>query len=623
MLRSVEVKTTPNRTATVATGSSSGRLTWKSRRQNEAPSMTAASRISTGMAVSPASTITVAKGNIRQTCTMIIAMMASVGSPSQYSQPLYNPPALRVQLTTLKVESKIQVQAIAASETGTAHGRRRSIRTARFPKKAASRTLAAVVARTITSTCETTVKTIVFRRVSRNWASAMIVAKLCSPTQGKDSVPDLAALKLSRMARTKGTPTSTMTYRKAGARRTRPSACSRSARGARRKGVAAGWMNGCASLRSAILPRQPRAAVEIPHRPPRDGKLVDLLFRDRRRDGHGQGGDHRLVRSQLLLQLPVDQTVCPQVLDLSHAEVVGEDTFLGGEGRARQKVLRPESEDRRLIVFDQVHRWRAEKGGDEGVRGVLIHVLRISNLPHLALVHHDDAVAQAHRLHLIVRHVDGCRAELPLELLEFVAGDGPQLRIQVGEGLVEEKDLRVPHHRPGQGDALPLATGELARKPVEQPLDAEHARAAVHPLFQGRRGHPHRLQREGDVAVGGLVRIEGVALEDHGDAAGTWRDVLVHALSRDVDLTGGGHLQTGDHAHQGGLAAAGRTEEDEKLALLDLQIDAVNRPHVAEVFVQIACFHVHHRCPRGLTCRGAPRVSRAHPVSPFPLPVAY
>src|SRR3990170_1104409 len=357
MLRSVEVKTTPNRTATVATGSSSGRLTWKSRRQNEAPSMTAASRISTGMEVSPASTITVAKGNIRQTCTMIIAMMASVGSPSQYSQPLYNPPALRVQLTTLKVESKIHVQAIAASETGTAHGSRRSIRTARFPKKAASRTLAAAVARTITSTCDTTVKTMVFRRVSRNWASAMIVVKLRSPTQGKDSVRDLAGLKLRRMARTKGTPTSTMTYRKAGARRTRPSASSRSASVRRRKAVAAGRINGGASLRSAILPTEPRAAVKVPHRPPQHGKLVDLPFRDRRRDRHRQGGDHGLVRPHLFLQLPVGQPVRAEVLHLPHAQVVGDDLLVCGEYRLRQEVLRSETEERLVVVFHEVH-WR-------------------------------------------------------------------------------------------------------------------------------------------------------------------------------------------------------------------------------------------------------------------------
>src|SRR3989304_4907292 len=119
---------------------------------------------------------------------------------------------------TLKVESKIHAQAIVASETGTAHGSRRSILTARFPKKVASRTLAAAVARIITST--------------------------------------------------------------AGARRRRPRTPSRSARVARRKTTARGGATACAPLGSAILTPEPGAAVEIPHGPPRHRKLGDLPFRD-------------------------------------------------------------------------------------------------------------------------------------------------------------------------------------------------------------------------------------------------------------------------------------------------------------------------------------------------------
>src|SRR5438034_8074411 len=83
-----------------------------------------ASTISCGIDDSPASTITVANGKMRHACTMMIARSASAGSPSQYSQPCNRPAALSVQLITLKVESKIHVQAIAASDTGTAQDRK-------------------------------------------------------------------------------------------------------------------------------------------------------------------------------------------------------------------------------------------------------------------------------------------------------------------------------------------------------------------------------------------------------------------------------------------------------------------------------------------------------------------
>jgi hypothetical protein len=73
----------PNSTATTSTGESSGSSTSRSRRQKPAPSTTEASSISCGSVVIPASTISVANGNMRHAWTSTIATRASVGSPSQ------------------------------------------------------------------------------------------------------------------------------------------------------------------------------------------------------------------------------------------------------------------------------------------------------------------------------------------------------------------------------------------------------------------------------------------------------------------------------------------------------------------------------------------------------------
>ena len=43
------------------------------------------------------------------------------------------------------------------------------------------------------------------------------------------------------------------------------------------------------------------------------------------------------------------------------------------------------------------------------------------------------------------------------------------------------------------------------------------------------------------------------------------------------DLAGAGRLQAGEAAQGGGLAAPAGTEEDEELALLDLQVQVVDR----------------------------------------------
>ena len=79
---SVKVKMTPNRTATLMMGSIIGMVIWKSVRKKPAPSTAAASSMSRGMEVSPASMITVANGSIRQVWTMMTEIIASAGSPS-------------------------------------------------------------------------------------------------------------------------------------------------------------------------------------------------------------------------------------------------------------------------------------------------------------------------------------------------------------------------------------------------------------------------------------------------------------------------------------------------------------------------------------------------------------
>src|SRR4029453_1793607 len=61
----------------------------------------------------------------------------------------------------------------------------------------------------------------------------------------------------------------------------------------------------------------------------------------------------------------------------------------------------------------------------------------------------------------------------------------------------------------------------------------------------------------------------------HGDLAGPWRRV-VDALPVDADLPLARLLQPGDGAQQGGLAAPRGAEEDEVLALLGGQVDAVH-----------------------------------------------
>src|ERR1051326_2548586 len=101
--RSVNVKMVPNSTATPRIGVIIGRLIWNVVRQNPAPSMAAASGISFGIALLPASRITVENGINRQQCTRITEVIASPSCPSHIGGEylLTNPSQTSAQVITL------------------------------------------------------------------------------------------------------------------------------------------------------------------------------------------------------------------------------------------------------------------------------------------------------------------------------------------------------------------------------------------------------------------------------------------------------------------------------------------------------------------------------------------
>ena len=73
-------------------------------------------------------------------------------------------------------------------------------------------------------------------------------------------------------------------------------------------------------------------------------------------------------------------------------------------------------------------------------------------------------------------------------------------------------------------------------------------------------------KREGDVLEHRHMRIERVGLEHHGDAALDRRQV-VDARAVDDDVAAGDVVEAGDHPQQGRLAATGRADEDDELAV--------------------------------------------------------
>ncbi len=160
---------------------------------------------------------------------------------------------------------------------------------------------------------------------------------------------------------------------------------------------------------------------------------------------------------------------------------------------------------------------RAQKSGDEGGRGAQIDLLGRAELFDPALVHHRDLVRHRERFFLIVGDEQEGDARFALHRFQFGAHLLAQFGIERGEGLVEQKDLRLEHQRPRQRHPLPLAAGELRRHAISfvRKLTSSSARTA---RFSRSRYAP-LAQPEFHIAQGGQVGKQRVTLKDRADVA--------------------------------------------------------------------------------------------------------
>src|ERR1700733_9870520 len=104
-------------------------------------------------------------------------------------------------------------------------------------------------------------------------------------------------------------------------------------------------------------------------------------------------------------------------------------------------------------------------------------------------------------------YIDHGRCDFLMEALDLAAHVVPELRVEIGQRLVEQKDPRIAHHRAPDRDTLTLAAGELARIALKERAHSEHTGDARHALLDLLLGHSTRPQTERNVAEHGHVRI--------------------------------------------------------------------------------------------------------------------
>ena len=234
-------------------------------------------------------------------------------------------------------------------------------------------------------------------------------------------------------------------------------------------------------------------------------------------------------------------------------------------------------------AVDKIHLRRADEAGYEFVGRIVVKLHRRADLLDPAGVQHHDLVGERHRLDLIMRDIDHRRLQPPVKLGDFQPRIDAQRRVEIGQRFVEQEQFRFAHDRPADGDALALAARKLGGTALQIGFERQHGRGDADALVDLRRRRACLLQPKPHIVAHGEMRIERVGLEHHGDAAlGRRRVDDVDAI--DQHLAGGRILQPGDDAQQGGLAAAGRPDENDELAVVHVEVDALQHIDLAEGF---------------------------------------
>ena len=212
---------------------------------------------------------------------------------------------------------------------------------------------------------------------------------------------------------------------------------------------------------------------------------------------------------------------------------------------------------------------------DELGRGLRGDRQRVGDLLDAGVVHDDDPVRHRERLFLVVRHVDEHQPELALQVPELHAHAQLQQPVEVAERLVEQQRLRLRHEDAGEGDALLLPAREGARLAVGERHEPDHLERLHRRLPPLRLADPVHLEAELDVLERRPVREEREVLEDRRRGPLVRRQVD-QRLAVEQDLALRRVLVPADHPQRRRLPAAGRPEQHDVLAVVDVKVDVVD-----------------------------------------------
>ena len=191
------------------------------------------------------------------------------------------------------------------------------------------------------------------------------------------------------------------------------------------------------------------------------------------------------------------------------------------------------------------------------------------------MIENGDAVAHAERFFLIMGHKDEGDAQPPLQIFQLHLHLLAQFQIERTQRLVKQQHPRLVNQRPGQRNALALTAGELRGFAPFKTGQAHKFEHLLDPQLPLAFGYLANHQPIGNVFAYAHVREEGVILKDGVNIPLEGGEVR-HTGAVQIDFAVRRAIKAGDHAQAGRFARARGAEHGEKLAILDLEIDAVH-----------------------------------------------
>ena len=177
--------------------------------------------------------------------------------------------------------------------------------------------------------------------------------------------------------------------------------------------------------------------------------------------------------------------------------------------------------------------------------------------------HDDDAVGQRDRLFQVVGDEQHRLAVPAPEVEQQIAHDLPGLGIERPERLVHQEDPGIADQDLGKADALALAARQHVRITVGETAEADGAEPVLRALERLGTRRACDFETDCDIVDRSLPGEQRIGLEE---IAGIAVDIRKRT-AENSHRSGGRPQQARGDIEQGGLAAAGRADDGDELAI--------------------------------------------------------